>query len=239
MSIILSPGTILIKFSNVSKRFGSKTPISNVSFTVKKGEVTTLIGPNGAGKTTIARLILGLDRPSSGTITTQANLKVGYVPQKLDFASNLPITAEKFLYLLTNNNLQGNWQELLDFVKLADYKQQDISELSGGQFQKLVLASTLLNKPDLIILDEPTQSLDATSQQEFYQLITQIKQRLHITIFMILHDLFTVVKNSDQVICLNGHICCSGRPNEVTQNPEFLTTLSSIGLYVHNHDHKH
>lgn len=239
MSTILSPDTILIKFSNVSKRFGSKTPISNVSFTVKKGEVTTLIGPNGAGKTTIARLILGLDRPSAGTITTQANLKVGYVPQKLDFASNLPITAEKFLYLLTNNNLQGNWQELLDFVKLADYKQQDISELSGGQFQKLVLASTLLNKPDLIILDEPTQSLDATSQQEFYQLITQIKQRLHITIFMISHDLFTVVKNSDQVICLNGHICCSGRPNEVTQNPEFLTTLSSIGLYVHNHDHKH
>lgn len=239
MSIPLTEESLLIKFSNVSKRFGTSTPLSNVSFTVKKGEVTTLIGPNGAGKTTIARLILGLDRPSAGTIDIHTNLKIEYVPQKLDFAINLPITAEKFLYLLTTNKAQENWQELFDFVKLENYKDQDISELSGGQFQKLILAATLLNNPDLIILDEPTQSLDATSQQEFYQLITQIKKRFNITIFMISHDLFTVIKNSDQVICLNGHICCSGKPNELAQNPDFLTALSSIGFYIHNHDHKH
>ncbi len=246
MTISHSEDSVLIKFSNVSKHFGVKTPITNVSFTVKKGEVTTLIGPNGAGKTTIARLMLGLESPSTGTITIPSNLKIGYVPQKLapklDFSANFPITAEKFLSSLTTNSTnysKNTWQELFDFVKLDNYKNQDISELSGGQFQKLILAATLLNKPDLIILDEPTQSLDVTSQQEFYQIINQIKKSLDITIFMISHDLFTVIKNSDQVICLNGHICCSGKPNDLTQNQEFLKTLSAIGLYTHQHDHTH
>lgn len=246
---------ILIKFSNVSKHFGtkfgskfeSKKPLANVSFTVKKGEVTTLIGPNGAGKTTIAKLMLGLESPSSGTITIPSTLKIGYVPQKLaerlDFTANFPITAGKFLSsLVTDNSLNNSkeqWPELFDFVKLDNYKNQDISELSGGQFQKLILAATLLNNPDLIILDEPTQSLDVTSQQEFYQIINQIKKRLNITIFMISHDLFTVIKNSDQVICLNGHICCSGKPSDLAQNQEFFNTLSAIGLYIHQHDHTH
>ncbi|KAJ6644815.1 Zinc import ATP-binding protein ZnuC [Pseudolycoriella hygida] len=205
----------------------------------KKGEVTTLIGPNGAGKTTIAKLILRLDKPSSGIISINAPLKIGYVPQKLDFASNLPITAEKFLHLLTTNNLSQNSTELFDFIKLDSYRTQDISELSGGQLQKLVLAATLLNNPDLVILDEPTQSLDAVSQQEFYKIINQLKKSLNITIFMISHDLFTVIKNSDQVICLNKHICCSGKPNDLTENQDFLDTLSAIGFYTHHHDHKH
>ncbi|WP_341757069.1 MULTISPECIES: metal ABC transporter ATP-binding protein [unclassified Candidatus Tisiphia] len=239
MPISKSEDTTLIKFSNVSKRFGKKLPLANINFTVKKGEVTTLIGPNGAGKTTIARLILGLDTPSSGNIIIHHNIKIGYVPQRLDFASDLPITAENFLYLLASNSNNKDWQELGNFIDFDNYKHHDISELSGGQFQKLMLTATLLNNPDLIILDEPTQSLDVTSQQEFYRIINQIKRRLNITIFMISHDLFTVMKNSDQVICLNGHICCSGKPNDLAENQDFLDTLSSIGFYIHHHDHKH
>ena len=239
MPISKSEDTILIKFNNVSKQFGKKIPLTNINFTVKKGEVTTLIGPNGAGKTTIARLILGLDRPSSGNIIIHPNLKIGYVPQRLDFASDVPITAENFLYLLASNSTNKDWQEWSNFIDFDNYKHRDISELSGGQFQKLMLTATLLNNPDLIILDEPTQSLDVTSQQEFYRIINQIKKRLNITIFMISHDLFTVIKNSDQVICLNGHICCSGKPNDLAENQEFLNTLSAIGFYVHHHDHKH
>jgi len=229
----------LIKFSNVSKKFGRKSPIMNVSFTVKRGEVTTLIGPNGAGKTTIARLILGLEKPSSGEIIICPNLKISYVPQKLNFVSNLPISAESFLVLLAGTANATEQQELFDFANIDNYKHHDISELSGGEFQKLMLTATLLNNPDVIILDEPTQSLDVTSQQEFYQIINQIKQRTNITIFMISHDLFTVMKNSDQVICLNGHICCSGKPNDLEQDQQFIDSLSSIGLYRHHHDHKH
>lgn len=239
MSKSAKRSSMLVEFNNVSKRFGSKLPLTNISFTLKKREITTLIGPNGAGKTTIARLILGLDSASSGSIFIQPNLKVGYVPQKLNFSPNLPMTAKKFLYLLTSNKSDSNLQELFNFIKLEHYEDQDISELSGGQFQKLILAATLLDKPDLIVLDEPTQSLDVISQQEFYQIINKIKKELDITIFMISHDLFTVMKNSDQVICLNGHICCSGKPNDVSGNQEFLETLSSIGFYTHHHNHKH
>lgn len=229
----------IIEFRNVSKKFGNKLPISNVSFTVKRNNITTLIGPNGAGKTTIVRLMLGLEKPTSGEIVIDSKLKIGYVPQKFGLSSDLPITVKKFLDLLAPNKSANDIKEIHSFIDLERLKDQEISTLSGGQFQKIVLASSLLSKPDLIILDEPLQSLDVTSQQEFYQLINLIRKKLDITIFMISHDLFTVIKNSDQVICLNGHICCSGTPSAITPNSDFSNALSSLGFYTHHHDHKH
>jgi zinc transport system ATP-binding protein len=234
----------LIEFRNVSKKFGNKLPINNISFTIKRNNITTLIGPNGAGKTTIVRLMLGLEKPSSGEIIINsklkiAKLKIGYVPQKFNLGASLPITVRKFLDLLAPNNKNNELKEVLTFINLEKLKDHDISELSMGQFQKLVLASAILSNPDLIILDEPIQSLDVASQQEFYQIINHIKKNLDITVFMISHDLFTVMKNSDQVICLNGHICCSGVPNELTPNSDFSNVLSSLGFYTHHHDHKH
>ncbi|HJD60652.1 MAG TPA: metal ABC transporter ATP-binding protein [Rickettsia endosymbiont of Columbicola hoogstraali] len=229
----------IIEFYNVSKKFGNKLPINNVSFTVKKNNITTLIGPNGAGKTTIVRLMLGLEKPTSGGIIIDPRLKIGYVPQKFNLNSDLPITVKKFLDLLAPNNLANDIKEIHTFIDLERLKDQEISTLSGGQFQKIVLASSLLSKPDLIILDEPLQSLDVTSQQEIYQLISLIRKKLDITVFMISHDLFTVIKNSDQVICLNGHICCTGTPNAITPNSDFSNALSSLGFYTHHHDHKH
>ena len=229
----------IIEFHNVSKKFGNKLPINNVSFTVKKNNITTLIGPNGAGKTTIVRLMLGLEKPTSGEVIINPKLKIGYVPQKFNLSSDLPITVKKFLDLLAQNNLANDIKEIHSFIDLERLKDQEISTLSGGQFQKIVLASSLLSKPDLIILDEPLQSLDVTSQQEFYQLISFIRKKLDITVFMISHDLFTVIKNSDQVICLNGHICCTGTPNAITPNSDFSNALSSLGFYTHHHDHKH
>jgi len=231
--------TNLVEFVNVSKSFNQKSLLSDVSFAIKKYEITTLIGPNGAGKTTIARLILGLDQATSGRIVIAPGSKIGYVPQKLDLSPDLPITAEKFLNLLAKDYHSKDYQNIRDFIDVDKYRNHDISDLSGGEFQKLLLAATLLNNPDLIILDEPIQFLDVSSQQEFYRIINQIKNELKLTIFMISHDLFTVMKNSDQVICLNGHICCSGKPNDITQNKELLTTLSSIGFYTHHHNHKH
>ncbi|HJD55471.1 MAG TPA: metal ABC transporter ATP-binding protein [Rickettsia endosymbiont of Pyrocoelia pectoralis] len=228
----------IIEFRNVSKKFGSKLPINNVSFSVKKNNVTTLIGPNGAGKTTVVRLMLGLEKPTSGEVITDPKLKISYVPQKFDLSLDLPITVEKFLNLLVPNN-NYNIKEINSFINLESLKDQEISKLSGGQFQKIILASALLSKPDLIILDEPLQSLDVTSQQEFYHLINLIRKKLDITVFMISHDLFTVIKNSDQVICLNGHICCTGTPNAITPNSDFSNALSSLGFYTHHHDHKH
>ncbi len=231
--------SILIQFCSVSKNFGNKSLIDNISFSIKRGDLTTIIGPNGAGKTTIAKLILGLEKPSSGDVNVASKLKIGYVPQTLDFDQSLPMKAEEFLTLLSPNFDQEKDSYLLHFADFDHIKNQDISVLSGGQLQKLFLVTTLLNKPDLIVLDEPIKSLDVISQQTFYQIIERIKTEYKLTVVMISHDLFTVMKNSDQVICVNNHICCSGHPSDILHNKDFVETLSAIGFYTHHHDHNH
>lgn len=231
--------TILVEFNNISKLFETKRIIDQVSFRLHKGDLTTLIGPNGAGKTTIAKLITGLERASAGAISILPNIRIGYVPQKLEINKHLPLTPEYLLYLLAPDFDNLKWQFLLDFAEFEKVKNLDLSKLSGGQLQKILLISALSSNPDLVILDEPTQSLDISSQQEFYQLLNKVRKITDITIFMISHDLYTVMKNSDQVICLNGHICCSGRPNDLPYDANFISALSTIGFYTHHHDHQH
>lgn len=229
----------LAEFKSVTKKYNDKVPVSNVSFTIESSSITTLVGPNGAGKTTIAKLLMGLITPSEGSVLVPSKLKIGYVPQNLNFSPNLPLPAENFLKLYAPDAAIDKTKNYRDFIDFEKFKHKDISKLSGGQLQKLVLLSTLLSKPDLVVLDEPTKSLDVLSQQEFYQLIEKVKNDFGLTIFMISHDLFTVMKNSDQVICINGHVCCSGKPSSLGANPEFLKSLASLGFYNHHHDHEH
>jgi zinc transport system ATP-binding protein len=231
--------TTLVEFKSLSKSFHNKTLVDNVSFKLNKGEITTLIGQNGAGKTTLAKIILGQELYDSGELIIKPGITIGYIPQKLDFGFNMPLTAKGLLKTLASNNMDYNLLDLEEFVGYSKIKNKDISNISGGELQKLLLTGTLMNKPDLLILDEPTQFLDVTSQQEFYRILKGLKEKLGLTIFMISHDLFTVMKNSDQVICLNGHVCCSGKPTDLDTNANFKNALSEIGVYVHNHDHKH
>lgn len=229
----------VVEFYSVSKCFGSKFLVDNVSFKLNPKEITTLIGQNGAGKTTIAKMILGLEKSTQGQIKVKDNLKIGYAPQKLDFNFNMPLNAGSLVDILAPGRIGKEVSELINFADFDNIRKVDISELSGGQLQKLVLAGILMNQPDLVILDEPTQYLDVTSQQEFYKLLKQIKETTGLTVFLISHDLFTVMKNSDQVICINGHVCCIGKPNEASNNLDFKNALSEIGFYVHSHDHVH
>jgi zinc transport system ATP-binding protein len=231
--------TALVEFKLLSKSFHNKILIDNVSFKLSKGEITTLIGQNGAGKTTLAKIILGQESYDSGKLIIKPDIKIGYVPQKLDFNLNMPMTAKGLLKFLAPNGLDYGLINLEEFIGYNKIKNKDISSISGGELQKLLLVGTLMSKPDLLILDEPTQYLDVASQQTFYRILGELKERLGITIFIISHDLFTVMKNSDQVICLNKHVCCSGKPTELDTNPDFKNALSEIGVYVHNHDHKH
>jgi zinc transport system ATP-binding protein len=215
--------------------------MDNVSFKLKKGEITTLIGQNGTGKTTLAKIILGLESYDQGKLIIRNKLKIGYVPQKLDFGFSMPITSKDLLKILAPDGNIDHLSDigLTDFIHYKKIKNTDISRISGGELQKLILAGTLLNKPDLLILDEPTQFLDVTSQQNFYRLLGSLKAKLGLTIFMISHDLFTVMKNSDQVLCLNKHICCSGKPADMDNDIDFKNALSEIGVYIHKHDHQH
>lgn len=231
----------LIELQSVSKSFAGKLLVDNVSFKLNKGEITTLIGQNGTGKTTLAKIILGLENYNTGALITKDGLKIGYVPQKLDFGFSMPLNAKDLLKLLApGKNIEKiSDPELINFINYKKIKNRDISQISGGELQKLMLAGTLMNKPDLLILDEPTQFLDVTSQQNFYLLLKSLKEKLGLTIFMISHDLFTVMKNSDQVLCINKHICCSGKPTDLDSDVDFKNALSEIGVYIHHHDHKH
>lgn len=229
----------LVEFYSVSKSFGTKRLLDNISFKLEKNKITTLIGQNGTGKSTIAKMILRLEKPTQGQIVIKSNLKIGYAPQKLDFNFNMPLNGKDLINILAPTPIDNNLLNLMKFAELDYIGKIDISELSGGQLQKLVLSATLMNKPDLLILDEPTQYLDVTSQQEFYKLLKEIQKKFGLTIFLISHDLFTVMKNSDKVICINRHVCCIGKPNDVKDNLDFKNALSEIGLYIHLHDHQH
>ncbi len=231
---------ILVEFKSLSKSFKNNKLVENVSFKLKKGEITTLIGQNGAGKTTLTKMLLGLEGYDSGEIHIKENINIGYVPQNLDLNFDMPIRSKELLKRLANvSYIDYDSFILKDFLDFRKIKNEDLSNISRGQLQKLILAGTLMQKPDLIVLDEPTQYLDVQSQQEFYLILKHLKEKHGITIFMVSHDLFTVMKNSDQVICLNKHVCCSGKPVDIKDNNIFKNALSEIGVYIHNHDHKH
>jgi len=229
----------LVEFKALSKSFYSKILLDNVTFSLNKGEITTLMGQNGAGKTTLAKIILGLEQYDGGELLIKKGLNIGYVPQQLDFDFNMPLNVKGLIKIIAPNVTRKDLEVFNNFIDYASIKHKDISQISGGQLQKLLLAGAIISKPDLLILDEPTQFLDVSSQQEFYRIIGDLKQQLNLTVFMISHDLFTVMKNSDQVICLNGHVCCSGKPTDLETNPNLKSALSEIGVYVHSHDHDH
>jgi zinc transport system ATP-binding protein len=221
-------------FENVSQRYESYHVLEDVSFTLEKGAITTLIGPNGAGKTTIARLLLKLENPTSGLVKNTLD-KQAYVPQKLSINRELPLTVLGFIELLSpNRKLSAISGKLMDFCNIETLKNESVYNISGGQLQRLMLASAILNAPQLLVLDEPTQGLDIEAQEEFYSILEELKNLNETTIFLISHDLFTVMKKSDQVLCLNHHLCCRGRPTHTV-----VKGAENIGIYAHKHDHKH
>lgn len=228
----------IISLFNVSKIFGDKRVIDDVSFSIKNASITTILGQNGAGKSTIARLIVGLEKLSSGRIATSNNIKISYLPQRTNVLSLIPMNAEILLSILSCNK-KKNAIDFSDFLQFDKIKSSDVRHLSFGEIQKLLLVGTLSVEADVFILDEPAQYLDVESQCKFYEIINKMRNDLGVAILLISHDLFTVIKSSDQIICLNNHVCCSGTPCDIQNNKELRDALSQIGFYMHHHDHKH
>lgn len=222
----------IVKFTDVSKSFGTQLVLDKVSFEIAKASITTLIGPNGAGKSTVAKLMLSIETPSSGIIEISSN-KISYIPQQMVFNASLPMDVKSLIrYLSGIKDISS--LPIANFAQLDLLADKKINELSGGQLQKILLASSMMNNPELIVLDEPTQGLDISAQQDFYRLLEDIRSIYGVSIFMISHDLYAVMKNSDQVLCLNNHICCSGKP-DLNKDKE----LANIAPYTHHHDHDH
>ncbi|HNG60100.1 MAG TPA: zinc ABC transporter ATP-binding protein ZnuC [Cellvibrionaceae bacterium] len=214
--------------------------LQQVSLQVAKGEVVTLIGPNGAGKTSLVKLVCGLVRPSAGEIVRAADLRIGYVPQRLAFDATLPISVHSFLALTGSQQAAA---EAMQRLQIEALKHSLLHSLSGGELQRVLLARALLRRPSLLILDEPAQGVDINGQLELYQTIADLRDELNCGVLMVSHDLHWVMAKTDTVYCLNRHICCQGAPELVSQHPEYLQLFGqnapAIAIYTHHHDHEH
>jgi zinc transport system ATP-binding protein len=233
----------LITASNMSLSHGGKIVLNDVDLTIERGEIVTIVGPNGSGKSTLLRGLIGALRPSTGLVTRKKDLKIGYVPQKLEINAALPLTVRRFLDL-PNRVTQTDAIAALQTAGVADHANAQMTNLSGGQFQRVLLARALLIKPDVLMLDEATQGLDQPGSAAFYRQIEAVRQDLNCAVIMVSHDLHVVMAASDRVLCLNGHICCQGSPDIVASAPEYRAlfgsgTQGALALYRHEHTHDH
>ncbi len=232
----------LITARDLSVSHGRRQVLRGVNISIDPGEIVTIVGPNGSGKSTLLRALLGMLRVS-GQISRKPGLVVGYVPQKLALDRSLPMPVSCFLNLPTRHS-PAKQAEVLRRVGVPDIARQQVAELSGGQFQRVLLARALLARPDILVLDEPTQGLDQNGEAAFYRLIEAVRREMGVAVLMVSHDLHVVMSASDRVICLNGHVCCEGTPHVVRDAPEYRAlfgqgTQGALALYQHEHDHAH
>lgn len=229
----------LIRLTGVGKSFRGNSVLSGIDLTVMPGQIITVIGPNGAGKTTLVKLVLGLLKPDAGELHLASNLRIGYMPQKLQLDPTLPITLDRFLALSEPDPQQC--QAALREVGIdRSSGNQPLQSLSGGEMQRALLARAILRKPNLLVLDEPVQGVDVVGQESLYRLIGQLRDRLDCAVLMVSHDLHLVMSATDEVICLNQHICCHGHPDQVSSNPAFIELFGTkTAPYTHHHNHQH
>jgi len=233
----------LVAVKGVSVRLGARSVLQRVDLSIDRGEIVTIVGPNGSGKTTLLRTIIGAVSASSGQIDRAPRLKIGYVPQRLHIDATLPMTVSRFMNLPQATDRASRDAALHD-AGVPDLSNRQMSALSGGQFQRVLLARALIGRPDLLMLDEATQGLDQPGSAAFYRQIETVRRTIGCAILMISHELHVVMSASDRVVCLNGHVCCHGTPDVVASAPEYRAlfgsgTMGALALYRHDHDHVH
>ena len=233
----------LIQSQNISLHIGGKELLSGISLNISKAEIVTVIGPNGAGKTTLLRLLLGLIPASSGSIYRKPKLRIGYLPQRAVFNPVLPLSVSRIMNL-TGNYSKSQIETSLEETGVLALRDKPVSQLSGGEYQRVMLARALLRNPELLVLDEPVQGVDYMGESELYNLIGDLRKSHGCGVLMVSHNLHVVMASTDRVLCLNQHICCEGQPEDVTQHPEYLRLFgldsgSALAIYSHQHDHKH
>jgi len=233
---------ILVKLNGAGFSLNNKWLVKGVSLQVEKGKIVTLIGPNGSGKSTTAKIALGIYKNIEGQVEKFTN-NIGYVPQKISIDWTLPLRVKDFM-LLTDNLKDDALDEALTLTGVKHLKEKNLGNLSGGEFQRVLLARAISKKPELLVLDEPVQGVDFTGEIALYELIKKISEKLNCGILLISHDLHTVMSATDHVVCLNGHVCCSGSPKDVARNNEYKALFGeqasqTLSVYEHKHDHEH
>tara|TARA_A100001037_G_scaffold54561_1_gene46883 strand:+ start:483 stop:1271 length:789 start_codon:yes stop_codon:yes gene_type:complete len=237
------PTEALIEVRGASVHHNGHATLDNVDLAVCAGEIVTLIGPNGSGKTTLVKVALGLTKVDAGGVHRKSGVRIGYMPQHLTVDLTLPLTVRRFLSLRE----AGSERDALDALAEVGVEyviDNPFQTLSGGEARRVLLARALLGQPDLLVLDEPSAGVDVMGQGELYDLIRKIRDQRGCSVLLVSHDLHLVMAATDQVLCLNHHICCAGQPEAVAQHPEYLALFGtelrhSLAVYTHDHDHHH
>lgn len=233
----------LIEAKNINLKFAAKTILDDVSLTIKDDDFITIVGPNGAGKSMLLKCLIGLQKPNSGQIIKQKNLRIGYVPQNIQITKSFAISVRQFLQL----NQGVTKQEIDQIAKEAEidgYLDHQLNNLSGGELQRVLLARSLVLNPEILILDEPAQNIDISGQLKFYKLLEKVYNSRKIAILKVSHDLHLVMALSKKVLCLYHHICCHGKPQMIAKDPKFMSIFGDdmakmMAIYNHEHDHSH
>lgn len=233
----------LVEVRDLTVKGHGRRLVHNVNLSVQRGEIVTIIGPNGSGKSTTLKAILGILKPDEGSVSIQPDARIGYVPQKLEINWSMPLTVERFMRL-THRHSSSAIDAALTTTGVQDLKKRELSVLSGGEFQRVLIARAMATKPDLLVLDEPVQGVDFNAELEIYRLIADLREQYQCGVLLVSHDLHIVMAETDTVICMNGHVCCSGSPQVVTNSREFQDLFGARGaealaIYRHHHDHNH
>jgi len=234
---------LLLRASNLIYSVGKRVILDDISFELRRAQITTIIGPNGAGKSTLTNIVNGLISNFEGEIERAPGLRIGYLPQKVYVNTLMPLSVSRLLRL-THNASDQEIEHALAQTGVSYLRQRQVHSLSEGELKRVLLARTTLGQPDLIVLDEPTAGVDISGEIRMYELIGELRTQLQCAVLLVSHDLHLVMSKTDQVLCLNQHLCCSGMPESVSRHPEYLALFGqqaadSIAIYAHHHDHEH
>jgi zinc transport system ATP-binding protein len=260
LAVVKAEAEILIQAQGINQTWGSRHVLQSIDIAISENEIVTIIGPNGCGKSSLLRILLGLHTADSGKVTRRKGLRIGYMPQNLRIDDRLPLSVTGFL-MLAPGARKARVQEWLSRLSITELAKQPVQRLSGGEWQRVLLARALLIEPHLLVLDEPVQGVDIQGQRELYQLLPELRNELGCGIVLVSHDLHLVMAQTDRVICLNGHVCCSGHPDQVSVSDEYNSLFGNqrghqhnhplaplapvselapeLAHYTHHHDHKH